>query len=391
MVIRLHKFKLIPALVIIALAIILRITFLEIDTDILEKWRNAIRYSMIFVVLIHAIYNYRKLNYKFELILYLAVVSLVSFRNGSFNFLVLICIAVICFRYTDTFVTRVLVAGEIVGAIYFFTLLALGEIKSEMYLHRGNYAQMNRLRITLGFSNVNLAGMFFLSLGMLIIMSKKGKSIVNWIIGTSIIFGGYAITKARTAYMCATIFIGLYILFMLCKKMFCVGPRTRQKIMISIDVMVILTALIPLASGFIYKRFPYLNAFSTGRFFLYDKYIRSFRDAVWLFGRRENAMVYCLTLVFIAKFGIIVGIWTLYYIIQAINRLFLSGKYIEVCYIIAIFVADISETYLLRLSDMMVILFWVLVFRNSRLNAEIESDELEYSNSFNDYLIEDKG
>ncbi len=280
MKIKINTKNIIPAIIIIMIVITLRITFLEIDTSFMDKYRNPIRYSLFVVVLVHAFYNYKKLDYKIELIIYICAIAIISIRNGGFNFLVIVCISAICFRYSDDFVAKILVFGEIIGAVYYFVLLAIGEIKSKTYFHKGNYAQESRVRITMGFSNVNLAGMFFLSLGFLIIMSRKGKSAFNWAVGLIIMFLGYHLTKARTAYLCALMFVFLslisYLIFDVAKIR--LSGKTKGKIEMLIDSMIVMIAILPLASGFIYKHFPYLNAFSTGRFYLYDRYINSFSN-----------------------------------------------------------------------------------------------------------------
>ena len=344
---------------------ILGFNFLAYRAYNLESIKNYLRISASLLLMCFILINLRKIKFsRKELVLvwYMGVILLINGIN-TFNFVFIVFFAIFTKNALSDNLSK---AFNKINLILLFMLVC--SLMTGM-LHNIQYvSSLGRIRSMLGFNNPNPASLFFFSVAVTFVLSKRNDYAKRLLIALALNILIYSYTGARTMLVGFVFFTIFYFMFALIFKF-----KNIAIIYYMVKLLVVFVVCMSFFSGYILEKFPQLDQFMSYRLSIFSNYINKNSTLNFLFGGTKLLEIDNFYLVFLYNYGILLFVIISLLILKAVGKLFVERNKAKLAFVLTMLLIGLTESSIIRPEIICVLVFWKIVFQYSFVqNSELD-------------------
>lgn len=316
-----------------------------------EQYKNYVRFAIIGILAIHCLMRFVTKNLSVKSCALCVLAAFLVLMNGQIAFnLAFLLLAVVLLQSIHlkqlyncaAFVSKILLMCVLLA-------LTLGVVDNYAY------SVSHRLRMTLGFTNVNGTSMFAFSLIIILFLAEWKKNANRMMPFAAMVMIVYILTDTRTMILSACV---LAIAWLLLGRL----PGKAERV--AVFVVTVLMFLAPFFWGISSLSTGKLNEIMSLRPELYLRYIQSNSLLNFLFGGSKAAEMDNSYLLILYNGGIFVYMAITLVTVIAMDAMVRAKRYADVCFCLAMLTYGQLEGTLVRPEILCTPVFWACVVKN---------------------------
>lgn len=341
------RFRLDTSLFYIIAILLLGVNFLLYRFWEIESLKNVIRGVAAFFLVLCLIFEKKKIK-RIEIVLLICAAYLIVINgdiSANISFLLLCAIAPV--KNDDAMFKKINIIQLILGALVVF-LLATGLKANNIYNIGG------RIRLMLGFNNVNAATGFFFSVLIIWLYTRKKMAWWHLIAAVVVVTVQYLLTNSRTPFFASIVYLGMYWLSRYARKKW-----FKRAYLWVVGIVLVL----PFLNNILMAVFPQLNNLLSMRLSLAANYIHNNSIIHLLIGGSKEASVDNAYIILLYNAGIFFYAFFAYAVLISSEHYLKTRSRKELAFIMSVLVNGLMESPPMRAELLFSVVFWILILR----------------------------